>query len=564
MKKVNPVHIVIILLAFGLSGYFLKDSIMFYSKNAQQREEHIKKDPNIFKRIINLGLDLQGGMSLILEIDRSKLDADAQKDVLDRAYTIIENRINGLGVAEPSIQKQGTERLVVELPGLRDEKMATNVIGSTAQLQFHLLREPTELTRAVTLIDDVLKGKAPVDSTDTSAAQSDTTSEKKKDQQVQAQQLFQGQESDSSADSTGDSTATVKKSRSLSGLLAANGEQIAVLDQNKADVDEILARKDVTDALQRAGLAGNLFVWGHETKRTGASVYRSLYYVKARPELKGDAVSGAQASIAQGGMQQGQAIVELQMTRAGGIAFSKVTGRNVNKFLAIVLDNTVYSAPVIRAKISGGRAQIEGSFSMEEAKNLAVVLRAGALPAPVTIVDKRTVGPSLGEDSIKLGYTSFIVALILVLIFIVVYYKLSGCIAVVAMLLNLLLVFAIMAGINQTLTLPGIAGLVLIIGMSVDANVLIFERIREELKAGKTVRSAIDAGYHRAFYAIFDSNVTTLITGFILFEVGSGPIKGFAITLMFGLIANFFTAVYATRVIFNLMTQYGKKETLSI
>lgn len=555
MKKSGPIHLIVILLVVGLATYFLWDSFVYYSKSRQARNEYVKTHPNLFKRIINLGLDLQGGMRLVLEIDRSELSEDAKKDVLDRAYTIIQNRVDGLGVAEPSIQKQGDNRIVVELPGLQNEQAAKQVIGSTAQLEFKLLREPGELSRAISIIDNVVKGE----STDTTATeQADTTGA---EAQQEAQQLFEAEGETDTAD-TIEGLADVQ---SFSSLLVGSGEQIAVPRRNRAKVTEILRRDDVRQALERAGLGGNQFLWGHEIIQQGATEVRPLYYLKARPELKGDAIDDARASLGRSGFQEGQAIVELEMTRSGARVFSRVTGRNVNKFLAIVLDSTVYSAPRIRQKISAGRAQIEGNFSMEEAKNLAVVLRAGALPAPAEIVEERTVGPSLGQDSIRLGMIAFLTALGLVALFMIVYYKLSGVIAAVAMTLNLLFVFAIMAGLSATLTLPGIAGLVLIIGMSVDANVLVFERIREELKIGKTVRSAIDSGYHRAFQAILDSNVTTLITGFILYQVGTGPIKGFAITLMFGLIANFFTAVYGTRVVFNLMTGGAtKKETLSI
>jgi len=562
MKKVSPISLLVIFAAVALALFFLKDSFVFYMKSPEQRQAYQQTHPNITKRIFNLGLDLQGGMRLVLEIDRSSLDKEMQKDVLDRAYTIIENRINGLGVAEPNIQKQGKDRIVVELPGLKDQGTAKRVIGSTAQLEFKLLREPTELSRAVQIIDRVVTGKARIDTAEIDTG--DTTAQEGEEAQEQARQLFEGTEGEDDASMTDTAGIAEEEITSFTSLLMAADEQIAVREENKAKVDSILARRDVRDALQRAGLGNSLFLWGRENKQPDGTTYRVLYYVKRRAELKGDAIKDASAVLSQGGLNQGQPIVSLELNRRGARIFSRVTAANVNKYLAIILDSTVYSAPVIRQKISHGRAQIEGRFTMDEAKNLAVVLQAGALPAPVTIIEERTVGPSLGQDSIRKGLTALAVGFILVVLFMVIYYKVAGLIADFALILNLLFVLAIFAGINATLTLPGLAGLVLIIGMAVDANVIIFERIREELQIGKRVRSAVDAGYSRAFLTIMDANITTLITAFILLWVGTGPIKGFAITLIFGILASLFTALYVTRVVFNILTGSGTQTKLSI
>ncbi|MBD3422743.1 MAG: protein translocase subunit SecD [Chitinivibrionales bacterium] len=569
MKKVNPVHMILIGVVVIAAAFFLKDSFVYYSKDLQQRRTFAQNDPNIFKRIFNLGLDLQGGMRLVLEIDRSKLSEDAKKDVLDRAYTIIENRINGLGVAEPSIQKQGKDRIIVELPGLSDEQTAKEVLGSTAQLEFKLVREPGELARAVQVIDKAVTGEAEADiaATDTAGVE-DTTAIKEKEAQEKAKMLFEGQAEE--GDTPSDTTKTAEAGKdeqepeSFSELLVGLENQLGIAEENVAKVKEILVRKDVRDALQRAGLGNSQFLWGYEKIEQEAVTYRQLFFVKARAELKGDRLKDAEATIGRGGMSAGNAIVTLEFDRKGASRFKRVTAANVNKYLAIALDSTIYSAPVIRQKISGGTAQIEGSFSMEEAKILATVLRAGALPAPVTIIEERTVGPSLGADSIRIANVALAIGLILVIIFMVFYYKVAGIIADIALFLNLLFVMAIMAGFNATLTLPGIAGLILIVGMSVDANVIIFERIREELSIGKTVRSAIDAGYSRAFLTIMDANITTLITAVILYYVGTGPIRGFAVTLMAGIVVSLFTALYITRVIFNLITSAPKISKLSI
>lgn len=564
MNKNNPLSILLILVIAGLAIWYLYPSVTFYIKSPEVRREIIKKHPEVLKKVINLGLDLQGGMRLVLEIDRSKLKEKEDHDVLDRAYTVIENRINGLGVAEPTIQKQGRDRLIIELPGLKDEKAAKQVIGSTAQLEFKLLREPAELDKAIRTIDKVLKGEkaidnAVVDSTDTAAVSEEEA-------QKQAEKLFAGQDAAVDTQSTSDSDILkdIFSVTSFSENLVAVGEQVGVLESNKAKVDAILARKDVQDALKRAGLGGSNFLWGHGIEKRNNMEFRSLFYVKKKAELKGDIIKDARWETARAGLEAGQAVVNLEMNRKGARRFSRVTGVNVHKFLAIILDSTVYSAPQIREKISQGRAQITGRFTSEEAKGLAVVLRAGALPAPVKIIEERTVGPSLGQDSIKKGMNACIIGFILIVLFMIMYYKLAGLIADLALFLNLVFVLAIMASIGSTLTLPGVAGLILIIGMAIDANVIIFERIREELAIGKTIRSAVDAGYARAFVTIMDANITTLFTAGILMWVGTGPIKGFAVTMIFGIIVSLFTSLFLTHVIFNLITASKSLKRLSI
>lgn len=551
MKKNSPLSILLVLAAVALTVYFLIPSFIYYSKSPQEREVYAQNNPRIFRKILNLGLDLQGGMRLVLEIDRSNLEKDAQKDVLDRAYTIIENRINALGVAEPVIQKQGKDRIIVELPGLKDESVAKSVIGRTAQLEFKLLREPAQLERAISIIDNALAGKMEKDS----AAPEDTSAKKAEEGQKLAEQLFQGTDAarDSAAAGGMDTTSGNKDEvvTSFKELLVQIGDQIGVKTDNVPRVQMIFQRDDVRHALERAGLGGNSFLWGHDTTKVEGTLYRVLYYVKSSPEMRGDIIKDAFASIDQTGMRAGGAKVDMEMNSKGARRFSSVTAANVNKFLAIVLDSTIYSAPRIIQKIPLGRAEITGSFTMEEAKNLAIVLRAGALPAPVKIIEERTVGPSLGQDSIAKGIFAGLVGSAVVFIFILIYYQLCGAIALIALILNVLIVLAIMSGVHATLTLPGIAGIILNIGMGVDANVLILERIREELRVGKTVRSAIDAGYDRAFVTIIDSNLTTLITAFILFWKGTGSIRGFAITLIFGIVSSLFTALIVSRLMMN-------------
>jgi preprotein translocase subunit SecD len=294
-------------------------------------------------------------------------------------------------------------------------------------------------------------------------------------------------------------------------------------------------------------------------KDTGRE-YRIPYLVKKRVMLTGDVLSDAAVSIG----QFNDPYVSITFDGKGGREFERITGDNIKKRMAIVLDNTIYSAPVIQDRISGGRAQITGTFTMQEANDLAIVLRAGALPAPLKIIQDLTVGPSLGKDSIEKGVQATLFAGALVVVFMIVYYRLSGVIADFALALNLLCLIGALSALNATLTLPGIAGIVLTIGMGVDSNVLIFERIREELRQGKAVRLAVDGGYDKAMLTIVDSHVTTLITGMALFLFGTGPIKGFAVTLCLGIGINLFTALIGTKVIFDLMNQRQKVEQLSI
>jgi protein-export membrane protein SecD len=551
-----------------LTVYLLIPSVMFYTKSEAEQEQVRMDNPASLKRILNLGLDLQGGMRLVLEIDRSKLDSN-DKDVIDRAYAIIENRINQLGVAEPVLQKQGRDRIIVELPGIKDEKVAKEVIGKTAQLEFNLVRDDAVRERALSIIENTVSGKAEADTaeTDSSKAAAGDTKQDKAEQEL-ADKLFSGSESGEEADSAkaeDEETDDIFAAGTFRSMVEYMGEMAVVKTEDVRKVNEFIRRDDVRRALERAGLGGNVFLWGNENfspNNSSPQTYKFLYYVKAAPEMKGDVIKNAMSTIDQGGMNAGKAKVDMEMNSAGARRFTTVTGHNINKQLAIILDSTVYSAPRIISRISGGRAEITGSFTMEEAKSLAIILRAGALPAPVKIVEERTVGPSLGQDAIHKGIMAGVIGTALIIVFMVVYYKISGFIALFALLVNMLIVLATMAAINATLTLPGIAGLILLVGMGIDANVLIFERVREEIAQGRTIRSAIDQGYSNALSAILDSNLTTIITGFILLWKGTGPIRGFAVTLIIGITASLFTALFVSKLL--MSTFFNKKSKLSI
>ena len=430
-----------------------------------KNEDSLKKFRTLldeeFRDLRELSSSKVGGVQTIMfdipDGDREQIERLA----VDQALETIRNRIDQFGVAEPDIRRQGTKRILIQLPGIKDTQRAKDLIGKTALLEFKLVDDTQSL-------DSALKGNVPP------------------------------------------------------------GRQVLY------QVDE-----------------------DPETQRTT----KTPYLLKKRTLLTGAYLTDARVQIDN---QFNEPYVSINFDKKGARIFERITADNVNRRLAIVLDNNVYSAPVIQEKIAGGQARITGRFSTEEARDLAIVLRAGALPAPVNILEERTVGPSLGADSIRKGLMSMCIGGLLVIIFMVIYYRAAGLIADMALFLNILLIAAGLAAFQATLTLPGIAGIILTIGMAVDANVIIFERIREEIALGRTPRASIDAGYDRATLTILDANVTTLIAAVVLFQFGTGPIQGFAVTLSLGVIASMFTALILSRMIFDYILMNRKVKTLSI
>jgi len=483
-------------------------------------------------------------------------------DAINRSLEILRNRVDQFGVSEPSITKQGSRRINLELPGIQDEARARDLIGRTALLEFKLLSDPEKAQGIIQTIDRVLaSGSTDAVTTASASAPADTTGA------VDLGAALAGDATKAAGDTS--AVAIEGGATPFTALLRGMRGDIAVPLENVRKVRDMLADPRV----QRTVPDGVQFLWGSSAEPGGdGKEYQLLYIVKSNSELTGAALSDARVDISGGSdaaASAGQSVVSLELNRQGARTFSRVTGANIQKRLAIVLDEKVYMAPVIRSKIPNGRAVIEGMGSVEEANDLAIVLRAGALPTSVVIAEERTVGPSLGRDSIKRGLTSAMVGGILVIFFMMVYYRLSGIIADLALILNVILLMSGLAlfgaaGLGATLTLPGIAGIALTIGMAVDANVLILERIREELESGKTVWNAISSGYDRAFVTILDSNVTTLISGVILLQFGTGPVRGFAVTLCIGLLMNLFTAVVVTRLIYDWMTSRRTIATLSI
>jgi len=495
-------------------------------------------------------------------------------DAIDRTLENIRNRVDQFGVSEPSIQKEGNRRIVIELAGIQNIQRAKSVIGKTALLEFKLVKDADIVVSLINDIDRVLrrlrKGEAisaealtAVDSaeTDTTIANGD----KAEDKQVSIEELFGEQEQEETQE--GDEVVVDEKTFSdkpFSSLLRQlqGRNEIYVPVKNERALQRILQLPEIQEIIP----GDSEFLWGRETTTLNEEQYLELHLVKKEPELLGSMLTNAQVQIGGGGqasLQAGGAEVHMDLNGEGTKKFAVVTGMNVGKFLAIVLDNKVASAPRIKEKIPSGSARIEVG-EMEEAKDLALVLRAGALPAPIHSITENTVGPSLGHDSISKGKNSVLIGLLLVILFMIFYYRASGIVADFALMLNIVFVLAFMAGFHATLTLPGIAGIILTVGMAVDANVLIFERIREEMRTGKTIRASIDSGYNRAFRTILDANVTTLITAVVLYSFGTGPIKGFALTLSIGILASMFTAIVVTRLVFDIITSRYAIKKLSI
>lgn len=634
-------RLIMILLVTALSIYLLHFTYADYLNNKELNEIReevknnlLKADPNIApnrletlveqkadsvrlnnaswakdrEKRIKLGLDLQGGMYIVMEVNTAKLmeklakdpdaafrqalkeaerdakvnDADvvttlAQKlqekgirlsryfgsireddndiisklqqqaeDAVNRAQEIIRNRVDQYGVSEPSIQKQGSRRLIVELPGIAKEEEAKQLLQGRALLEFKLLKEPQFTVSIMQKIDEVLSGKVIEDTT----AAGDTTQVASADTANKAQDT-------SRTDLTPEEFA---KEHPFFAIAKINPQgqtaEAYVAEEDRARLDLMLSRPEI----QKVMPDNVEFLYSAKPILDDAgNQHYMLYMVNKTPELTGGVIVDAQHNIDQ---QTASPIVTMQMNSEGARDWARITGSNVNKRIAIVLDNVVYSAPVVQNKITGGNSQITGMANLEEAKLMEIVLKAGALPAPVDVIEERTVGPSLGQDSIQQGLTSAILGFLVVSLFMFIYYRTAGSIADMAMFLTILCILGIMAGFSATLTLPGIAGIILTMGMAVDANVLIYERIREELSVGKTMKAAVDAGFANSFSAIFDSQITTFFTGVILYQFGSGPVQGFALTLMIGIILSLFGALVITRVLFDMMVAYGYKINL--
>jgi preprotein translocase subunit SecD len=576
----------------------------------------LSADPDITKtreKRVKLGLDLQGGMRVVLEVSTSQLLAklannpdDAFEEILKeaeeeailsdesivdivgrklterrirysryfgtirqdddqilaglkedtddavtRALEIIRNRIDQYGVAEPSIQRQGSRRIIVELPGVAREEEAKQLLQGTALLEFRLLKEPEftiavmqnideSLAKAMGVLDTITSqseiGDTLIGEGDTSLVSNDTLlTENLSEEEFKQQHPFFAV------------ALLDPQGRSADAYVKADDKNKLLLMLSRPEVQKVIPNNvEFVFAAKPIG------------QQDGQDIYM-MYLVNNEPELTGGVITDALANI---DPNSSSPIVSMTMNSEGATDWARITGANIDKRIAIMLDGVVFSAPAVRNKITGGRSQIEGMANMEEAKLLEIVLKAGALPAPVDILEERTVGPSLGEDSIVKGFRSVVLGYILVVLFMIFYYQRAGTVSAAALVFSVLFILGILAGFKATLTLPGIAGIILTIGMAVDANVLIFERIREELATGKTVKASIESGFARANSAIIDSNITTFFTGIILYQFGTGPIQGFALTLMIGIAASLFSALVISRLVLDTMTAKGVKVSI--
>ncbi|MFH1845894.1 MAG: protein translocase subunit SecD [bacterium] len=546
-------------------------------------------------KIIRRGLDLLGGMYIVLEVDQSDMSGEQAHDALERVREIISNRIDQFGVSEPVIQIQGDNRIIVQLPGLEDSDRARDLIGRTAQLEFRLVRTMEDYESVIRRLDEAFKlGSSDIE------APADSTAENAADT---AEAGVVEADADSTAvaesDSSGGEDAVAETESPFGELPPIPTATSEGLDEDDPFVQEHPFSAYIYFEPQLGqGVGTPLFVSAEHYDRIELMVIKDrdgnyrlpeskviprdmefqfnsdpmplqgglmvypLYLVNATPSLTGDRLASARTSPDPD--RPGSWQVNMGLDRKGARQFSKVTGDNVGRYLAISLDSKIDCSPVIRSKIPSGQASITGGYTNIEAGDLALLLRAGALPTQVNIAMERTVGPSLGQDSIRRGVSAALYGSLLVVIFIIFYYRLTGFITVAALVSNIIILLAILAQFGLVLTLPGIAGIILTVGMAVDANVLINERIREELRKNKTIRAAVDAGYANATRTIVDANVTTLIVGAILLWFGTGPIKGFAVTLSIGILTSMFTALVMTRVIMELQTRNKAHGKLSI
>ena len=596
-------RLLLILFIFGLGIYSLWPTIK-YQLLSDTEKNNLSKDEVEYleKNTIKQGLDLKGGIYIVLEVDLPQLVSNLAKnkdkkfdiflndlkdgytnnsvdffelfdskatnqdlklpryfitygktknqiieqlqfeanDSINRIIEIIQNRVDQFGVSEPTIQKQGNDRVIIELAGIQDSERARGLLQSTALLELMIVKD--------------------VESTNTIIRQIDNLSSSENQIGIKSQ--------NDNATNVGDLFSSDNEVNDLqfSSLLLGIGSDLAVDKENLEQLNSILSQDNVKQLLEATG---SNFLFSNSS-RTFLNDFGEeeeiyiVYHLVNNAELTGGVIENAQVRLSQSGVTAGQPIVQMEMSSAGSREWARITGANIKKRIAIILDKKVHMAPVINSQIFGGSTVIEGLDSVEEAEDIAIVLRAGALPVPVTIIEERIVGPSLGADSVRQGTSSILIGLVLVILFIILYYRMSGFIASFSLIWTLILLLGILALLQATLTLPGIAGLILTVGMSIDANVIIFERIREELRKGKTVRSAIDAGYQRAITTIVDANLTTGIAAGVLYQYGTGPIKGFATVLFWGIIVSMFTAIIVTRFLFDFTTSRKNLEKLSI
>ncbi|MFY7950358.1 MAG: protein translocase subunit SecD [Gemmatimonas sp.] len=511
------------------------------------------------KRVpLKRGLDLQGGMHLTLEVDESKQAVANKSEALDRALKVVRQRIDEFGVSEPVVQKAGDERIIVELPGIDDAERAQDVVQKSAFLEFQITDKTQAFERVMPRFDEIAKsagltvGGAAVAGGD-SAKPTMVTS-------------LLTQKTDSAADSTkaAGTAGTDSTAKPVAGGLFSTNVQVGQIPGQYIVPEKAYPAIEQAlnlPAIQAAMPPGKVIRWGLDSLASGTEKFRALYVLDSRPIITGEVLTDARPST---DPVDGN-VVQFTLNNEGARRFKVETGKHIRDNMAIVLDQKVITAPTLQSAI-GRNGQITlGGGTLQAAQDLALVLRAGALPVPLKVAEVRQIGASLGNDSVNKGIFALIVAFGLVLAIMIAYYKLSGALAVAALVLYMVYTMAMLAGFNAVLTLPGLAGFVLSIGIAVDANVLIFERIREELDLGKSVRLAIDEGFRHALSAIVDTSAATILSGMVLYQYGTGPVRGFAVTLVAGLVASLFTAIFVSKTFFLIWLNRSRgTQTLSI
>ena len=564
-KKIFGLREFVILAVIVIACYSVWPSIQVHTKSGEEKKTFVKENPKLAEKSVNFGLDLAGGTSITLEIDASELPGENIKELQEQSLEIVRNRVDQYGLSEPQISPQGDDRIVVELAGV-DDSTAKELVGSTAKLEFKIVSESEKFTQVVSLIDSYLGRQANPAAADSASPVADslkdssaavvasTTDSLKADSNV-AEAVAQEQAVAVPADPS--------LPVSLSSLFLSFGNGGFVAEESVEQVKRLLELEAVQKLIPRD--VEFAFGSGLEKVSPESSVKaKRLYLLKRRAEMDGEDIADARPYRVGDGVNVGEVAVSLKFSGVGPKQFSAVTAANVGKQMAIVLDNQVISAPVIRDRIPNGEAQITGLDDMAEANRLSVVLRAGALKAPMNIIESRNIGATLGEDNIKSGFGAGFWGLVACIVFMVAYYRIGGLIACFGIVLNAVVTAAVLSVFNATLTLPGIVGFILVLGMALDANVIIYERIREEMKAGSLARAAVAKGYERAFSAIFDSNLTTFLTALILYKIGTGSVKGFGLTLMIGIATSLFCSLTVTRAIFDWRLAKNDANKLSI
>jgi preprotein translocase subunit SecD len=544
-----------------IAGLFLAALWALFPRTVVER---IKRDGvfvvDTVQRVpLKRGLDLQGGMHLTLEIDEAKQAVANKDEALDRALKVVRQRIDEFGVAEPVVQKVGTDRIIVELPGIDDAQRAQDVVQNQAFLEFQIVDKTQALDRVIARVDELARAAGISVAAGAGAAGAGDTA------RAAGTAGLLTQRADSAADSAKASGTVAADSAkpAAGGLFATSLQPGQMLGQYIVPetafpaIDRALSLPAIRDAMP----PGKVIRWGVDSLSVGTVRYRTLYVLDARPIITGEVLTDARPNT---DPVEGN-VVQFTLNNEGARRFKSETGKHVKDNMAIVLDQRVVTAPVLNSAI-GRNGQITlGGGTLQAAQDLALVLRAGALPVPLKVAEVRNIGASLGEDSVRRGVLALGIALALVALIMIGYYRFAGMLAVTSLALFIAYTLAILAGFNAVLTLPGLAGFVLSVGIAVDANVLIFERIREELDHGKSVRLAIEEGFRHAMSAIVDTSAATILSGMVLYQYGTGPVRGFAVTLIAGLVASLFTAIFVGKTFFLLWLNRSRgTQTLSI